>query len=291
MQFSLVGSTTPWQDIDDRLLNKGLVLCVAPGRCFRDMCSADFVLNMSHTVCLGLAQARGVTVGTEEVSALARRLRPLFEWSEHVGGSVLPKTLRKRRDQEGAMALLSKCDGATDLGGLLLQIQARLPPEVIDLIMEDVYGLIHQLALCSSTIHCIACYPSILHAANLWQEKETQISSQISKLGVNTIEIFGETYITSVGASGAVLYEQEVIVDEARELYGVQIGYGTRGVSALRVLYGHGPPSLWLGDGPAVRTANRLEMNELHSLKVIDDVSLFQAGSVLSLLTLSNETD
>lgn len=187
-------------------------------------------------------------------------------------------------------------DKETDLGRLLSAVSQKLPPELQSMIYGDADG-----DLWLKSIH--GCVWNL----NLYfrQFFETQAvdytenilfpllgSPELKFIGINQISILGQLTICAVGTAGEQSAEQQTPEQQAAELQtarqqwdstillpadlavtGLQLSFGLYGLVAMKVLYGNGTESDWLG-GSARTFYRTLQTRDLKRMRVKYDVSL-----------------
>jgi hypothetical protein len=258
-----------------RLLSASAV-CTLPSGCRSCSREPENCIHISHTACVQLACRRFGKNTIEALDLLAAQAHPLLSQrflSQPI--QLLQNYLR--------IPIRDLCPD-TDLGQMLHQVRWRLPLELQHAIFSQLSGLFCSLMSCSAT----------LDWASSFHERQRPVVTgspmkpltgcgAVFKIGAETVPILDQSCLAQITIDKTT--DTQICVPD-EPIFGFQVSTGKYGVAALRVLYGNGTTSSWLGVPLQWFTTYRC--SDLSQIRTFSDVSICKYGDAIipvSLLT------
>lgn len=202
-------------------------------------CDLDRTANFAHIPCLQLAKARLGPLSIHLLCEIAWLLRPVAAWrdSAHLVG----------RPRGWAYLRAEDVSASTEAGLLIHKAAQKLPKEIQALIcnmMPD--GLTSSLMTCMDTLDWFETLKK-----RPWQQPplnghnfpfESMVTSRT--LRADTVDFMGEACLTNLTVDGDA--ELQLTLSD-KPIKAVQYALGIYGVTAIRMRYGDGSTSPWLG--------------------------------------------
>ena len=227
-----------------------------------DECKDEFVVNFAHIQCYRLSRHLIPTLSMHELAQFARLSRPLIPWAK------LPVT---RREYSTLPYYIVNRPPRTYLARFLTKMHRKLPEELQRVIYSYLDPSFLSLIACAAIIEDhhpklpiekldlagSVTYPLLSHTA------------PVRRLGVNLIDIIGETCVKEIG-SGSGHWDHEIEVMDM-PIRGLQVSLTSYGLAGLKILYADGSTSPWLG-GASRKWFKTCEGSNLQEIETLFDV-------------------
>lgn len=223
------------------------------------------IAHFVHTSCLQLARQRCDQFSLSDLTYITLKTKPIILWNRKTTAKTFTEIDSPPR------SLLGDYSHDTSLGQLIFKMETCLPAELRAIIYGQSSRLFRSLLVCSQNLygyeHKTKCIESSITTSYPFLN-----CCSIKKIGVNTVDIFGKSYLSDIGIGLDQNWDKEISLDD-NQVQGVQVSMGIYGVVALWVLYTDGSASAWLG-GSAQRWVIVYNGHDLKLLQAHSDVRL-----------------
>lgn len=233
--------------LQDALKERQLALCDNEKPCAD--CRSDFSANFAHVDCYQLARQLIPTLSVHDLVLLARLTRTILPChvmparsSSQVDLTTIPLL---GMDDASATPPDGKASEAS-LSRILGSIRRSMPAELKQMVFDQTTDLFRALIDCAKHLRASHALLSTFKAKN--PDARTLPLSDAAPtdtLGVNMVTIRDEACVLDLGY-GEGVWDHKISITGA-EIDGIEVSYGTYGVTAMRFLYRDGSNSPWLG--------------------------------------------
>jgi hypothetical protein len=248
----------------------GVDVCSRPTGCIECHRQPESSVSLVHIGCFLLAHQRFKGDTMRMLHFIACRAYPLTPR----GLTFLPGGARYFQGSPVLSGDNVAVQADTELGRLLAQIHRRLPVELQRMILDDLPDLIRTLAYSSRSLDwAVSSFATDIPKPILTTVEGRPFAdvAPVQWIGADVAEILDETCLVQVG-DGSTEGRHHTRIRVSPEIAGIQVSYGTYGVTALRVLYADRPASPWLGTPRRWFATYRCD--GLKGMETLSDVSL-----------------
>jgi hypothetical protein len=161
-------------------------------------------------------------------------------------------------------------DSEGSLGQVLGKMYRTMPAELKHMILNQVDGLARALMDCAKHIRASYALLSTFKAKSAEARTRPLSDTVPTSLGANMVTILDEECLLDFGYGDGV-WEHKIPITNS-QFSGVEVSYGTYGVTAMRLMYKDGTSSPWLG-GRSRKFVKFSRGSDFSRLSTVFDVS------------------